>query len=69
MRSQTFLFLPMVVQPAATGSLKGAPIDRALESNLPENEVSKIIGGKPSQPGEFPYFVDMNGMCSTICVS
>jgi hypothetical protein len=63
MRPQAILFLVMVAQPAATASLKGAPIHRALESNLPEAAVAKIIGAMPSQFGEFPYFVDMNGMC------
>jgi hypothetical protein len=60
MRLQVFLFLAMVAQPAATQSLKGAPINRDLELFIPDDEVTKIIGGQPAQPGEFPYFVDID---------
>jgi hypothetical protein len=66
MRFPFFLFLATVAQPTATKSLKGGfPIDRLLESNLPDTdgEDSKIIGGTFAQPGQYPYFVDIGGMC------
>jgi hypothetical protein len=57
MRLQTIVFLAVVTQPAAASSINRSPIDRTLES-----PGSKIIGGQPTQLGEFPYFVNMDGM-------
>ena len=63
MRPLSFLFLAMAAQPAVSKTLKGGPVNRALQSDLPEADVSKIIGGTLAQPGDFPYYVDIRGMC------
>ena len=67
MRPLSFLFLAMAAQPAVSKTLKGGPVNRALQSDLPEADVSKIIGGTIVQPGQYPYFVNnIGGMCDQV---